>query len=235
MQHRRLRRDPRGDGRPAGHRPPARPSAARVPAQGRGARPARRRSARSPPDEERLRQAALDWSEQNPMLGIRGVRLAVMKPGLYAMQVRALLDAVRDRVAAGGTPIVEVMIPLTVSPAEMALARSWVVEAAEELGVTRRPADRHDDRDATRCARGRPDGEGRGLLQLRHQRPDADDLRVQPRRRRGQDDARSTSARACSPATRSTRSTSTGWASWSVRRCSVARAVKRRAGDRRVR
>ena len=49
------------------------------------------------------------------MLGIRGVRLAVMKPGLYAMQVRALLDAVRDRVAAGGKPIVEVMIPLTVS------------------------------------------------------------------------------------------------------------------------
>ena len=87
-------------------------------------------------DERRLRQAALDWSEQNPMLGIRGVRLAVMKPGLYAMQVRALLDAVRDRVAAGGRPIVEVMIPLTVSDDELALARSWVVEAAEELGIT---------------------------------------------------------------------------------------------------
>jgi pyruvate,orthophosphate dikinase len=87
-------------------------------------------------DERRLRQAALDWAEQNPMLGIRGVRLAVMKPGLYAMQVRALLDAVRDRVAAGGKPVVEVMIPLTVSEAELALARSWVVEAAEELGIT---------------------------------------------------------------------------------------------------
>ncbi len=87
-------------------------------------------------DERRLRQAALDWSEQNPMLGIRGVRLAVMKPGLYAMQVRALLDAVRDRVAAGGRPIVEVMIPLTVSGDELALARSWVVAAAEELGIT---------------------------------------------------------------------------------------------------
>ncbi|MCB0964024.1 MAG: pyruvate, phosphate dikinase, partial [Acidimicrobiales bacterium] len=51
--------------------------------------------------EERLRRAALDWSEENPMLGIRGVRLAVLKPGLYTMQVRALLDAVRDRVEAG--------------------------------------------------------------------------------------------------------------------------------------
>jgi pyruvate,orthophosphate dikinase len=87
-------------------------------------------------DERRLRQAALDWAEQNPMLGIRGVRLAVMKPGLYAMQVRALLDAVRDRVAAGGKPVVEVMIPLTVSEQELALARSWVVQAAEELGIT---------------------------------------------------------------------------------------------------
>jgi pyruvate,orthophosphate dikinase len=87
-------------------------------------------------DERRLRQAALDWSEQNPMLGIRGVRLAVMKPGLYAMQVRALLDAVRDRVALGGKPIVEVMIPLTVSDDELALARSWVVRAAEELDIT---------------------------------------------------------------------------------------------------
>ena len=86
--------------------------------------------------EKRLRRAAMDWAEANPMLGIRGVRLAVMKPGLYAMQVRALLDAVRDRVAAGGKPIVEVMIPLTVSQAELALARSWVVAAAEELDIT---------------------------------------------------------------------------------------------------
>jgi pyruvate,orthophosphate dikinase len=87
-------------------------------------------------EEQRLRAAAMDWAEANPMLGIRGVRLAVMRPGLYAMQVRALLDAVRDRVAAGGKPVVEVMIPLTVSRAELALARSWVVEAAEELGIT---------------------------------------------------------------------------------------------------
>ena len=88
------------------------------------------------PEEEALRAAASDWAESNPMLGIRGVRLAVIKPGLYAMQVRALLDAVRDREAAGGRPVVEVMIPLTVSREEMALARSWVIRAAEELGVT---------------------------------------------------------------------------------------------------
>ena len=87
-------------------------------------------------EEEKLRLAAMDWAEANPMLGIRGVRLAVMKPGLYAMQVRALLDAVRDRVDAGGKPVVEVMIPLTVSQQELALARSWVIEAAEDLQIT---------------------------------------------------------------------------------------------------
>lgn len=88
------------------------------------------------PEEDRLRRAVTEWDEANPMLGIRGVRLAVIKPGLYAMQVRALLDAVKDRVAAGGKPIVEVMIPLTISAAEMRLARSWVIAAAEEMNVT---------------------------------------------------------------------------------------------------
>ena len=77
-------------------------------------------------EEERLRRAASEWAEANPMIGIRGVRLAVMKPGLYAMQVRALLDAVSDRVTAGGRPMVEVMIPLTVSRAEVAFALSLI-------------------------------------------------------------------------------------------------------------
>jgi pyruvate, orthophosphate dikinase len=85
------------------------------------------------PEEERLLAAARSWHEQNPMLGTRGVRLAVVKPGLYTMQVRALLDAARERVAAGGHPIIEVMIPLTVSRAELALARSWVEDAIAEV------------------------------------------------------------------------------------------------------
>jgi pyruvate,orthophosphate dikinase len=81
-------------------------------------------------DEERaLYEAAQDWHEFNPMLGTRGVRLGVLKPGLYAMQVRALMEAALDRVAVGGRPIIEIMIPLTVGREEMALARSWVEEA----------------------------------------------------------------------------------------------------------
>jgi pyruvate,orthophosphate dikinase len=83
-------------------------------------------------EEERLFEAAKAWHEVNPMLGTRGVRLGVIKPGLYAMQVRALMEAAFDRVAAGGHPIVEIMIPLTVSREEMALARTWVEAAIAE-------------------------------------------------------------------------------------------------------
>ena len=86
-------------------------------------------------EEEQLFEAAKTWHEFNPMLGTRGVRLGVIKPGLYAMQVRALMEAAHDRVAAGGHPIVEIMIPLTVSREELALARSWVEGAIEAESV----------------------------------------------------------------------------------------------------
>jgi pyruvate,orthophosphate dikinase len=87
------------------------------------------------PEEADLLEAAEVWQEHNPMMGTRGVRLGVMKPGLYAMQVRALVDAARERVAAGDSPVIEIMIPLTISREELRLARSWVEGAlAEALG-----------------------------------------------------------------------------------------------------
>jgi pyruvate, orthophosphate dikinase len=84
------------------------------------------------PEEQRLYAAARSWHEFNPMLGTRGVRLGVIKPGLYAMQVRALMEAALQRVELGGHPLVEIMIPLTVNREELALARSWVEAAVEE-------------------------------------------------------------------------------------------------------
>ncbi|MGD0381234.1 MAG: pyruvate, phosphate dikinase [Acidimicrobiales bacterium] len=81
------------------------------------------------PEEQALFEAAKQWHEFNPMLGTRGVRLGVIKPGLYAMQVRALMEAAVQRVADGGKPVIEIMIPLTVTREELALARSWVQEA----------------------------------------------------------------------------------------------------------
>ena len=91
------------------------------------------------PEERRLYEAALSWQESNPMLGTRGVRLGVIKPGLYAMQVRALMEAARQRVADGGHPIVEIMIPLTVTRAELALARGWVEDALADVYKERAP------------------------------------------------------------------------------------------------
>ena len=90
-------------------------------------------------EERRLYEAAMTWHEVNPMLGTRGVRLGVIKPGLYAMQVRALMEAARQRVADGGHPIVEIMIPLTVTREELALARSWVEDAVADVNKERGP------------------------------------------------------------------------------------------------
>ena len=89
-------------------------------------------------EEDTLLRAAHEWSEVNPMLGTRGVRLGVIKPGLYAMQVRALMEAADDVAAKGYEPIVEIMIPLTVTKEELALARSWVEEVLADINS--RPA-----------------------------------------------------------------------------------------------
>ncbi len=143
--------------------------------------------------EKVMLAAAETWAEHNPMIGTRGVRLGVIKPGLYAMQARALLSAAAKLRELGKNPIVEIMIPLTVTREEMALARSWVA------GRSRRRArraeeeaehhDRHDDRDAAGSVARRRDRRGVGLLQFRHERPHAADVRIQPRRRREPDDA----------------------------------------------
>lgn len=91
--------------------------------------------------EKALLAAAESWAEHNPMIGTRGVRLGVIKPGLYAMQVRALLAAATKLRAAGGNPIVEIMIPLTVTREELALARSWVQDEIDlaYAGLKKKP------------------------------------------------------------------------------------------------
>jgi pyruvate, orthophosphate dikinase len=80
-----------------------------------------------------LLRAAEFWRESNPMLGTRGCRLGIIKPGLYRMQVRALLQAALTRKRAGGDPVVEIMIPLIVSEPELKLIEQWVREEAEAV------------------------------------------------------------------------------------------------------
>jgi pyruvate, orthophosphate dikinase len=85
------------------------------------------------PDELKLMKASEFWRESNPMLGTRGCRLGIIKPGLYRMQVRALMQAAVTRRAAGGNPVVEIMIPLIVSEPELKLLEVWTREEAEKV------------------------------------------------------------------------------------------------------
>ncbi|WIN00852.1 pyruvate, phosphate dikinase [Actinoplanes oblitus] len=62
--------------------------------------------------------------EANPMLGLRGVRLGLVVPGLFSMQVRAVAEAAAARVAAGGDPRPEIMVPLVGTVQELEIVRT---------------------------------------------------------------------------------------------------------------
>ena len=67
-------------------------------------------------------------AEHNPMLGERGIRLAVMREGVYRMQTRALLAAMADVRESGAHPHAAVMLPLVATAAELELVRGWVLD-----------------------------------------------------------------------------------------------------------
>ena len=72
--------------------------------------------------------------EANPMLGLRGVRLGLTIPGLFAMQIRAILSAFTAHKARGGTGSVEIMVPLIGDVRELRLVREEAEAIARELG-----------------------------------------------------------------------------------------------------
>jgi pyruvate,orthophosphate dikinase len=61
--------------------------------------------------------------ESNPMLGLRGVRLGILIPELYKMQVRALIHALLEVRKLGHDPKPEVMIPLVATQRELLYLR----------------------------------------------------------------------------------------------------------------
>jgi pyruvate,orthophosphate dikinase len=73
-------------------------------------------------------------SETNPMLGTRGVRLGVLHPEVYEMQVRAI---VRAALAVSEPPQVEIMIPLVAYEKELELMRELVERVRDEEGGER--------------------------------------------------------------------------------------------------
>ncbi|MDN0196681.1 putative PEP-binding protein [Streptomyces sp. S.PNR 29] len=81
--------------------------------------------------EAEHRAAAL--REANPMLGLRGVRLALLHERLYPAQAEALFAAWADVAATGVRPTLEVMIPLVSLPEELAAAAAYVRGAADAI------------------------------------------------------------------------------------------------------
>ncbi len=83
--------------------------------------------------DKKLLAAVRRLHEQNPMLGLRGVRLALVIPGLAQMQVRAIAHAAAQLKQAGKDPRPEVMIPLTATVQEMEISREQVEEVLKEV------------------------------------------------------------------------------------------------------
>jgi pyruvate,orthophosphate dikinase len=84
----------------------------------------------------RLLQAVHRLHEQNPMLGLRGVRLGLVVPGLFAMQARAALEAAAERIDAGGVPRVELMVPLVGAVQELDAIKHEIIEVARQVRST---------------------------------------------------------------------------------------------------
>ncbi len=90
----------------------------------------------------RLLRAVRRLHESNPMLGLRGVRLGLVVPGLFALQVRAIAEAACFRQRLGGDPRAEIMIPLVGSVHELELvtdeAAGVLADVASKHGCTLR-------------------------------------------------------------------------------------------------
>jgi pyruvate, orthophosphate dikinase len=91
-------------------------------------------------DADRTLLAAVEkLHESNPMLGLRGVRLGLLTPGLFALQVRAVGEAACDLIEAGKDPKIEIMVPLVGSVMELHLVRdeseAILAEIAADRGV----------------------------------------------------------------------------------------------------
>jgi pyruvate, orthophosphate dikinase len=85
------------------------------------------------PELERLLERVQDISEENPMLGTRGVRLGILYPEIYEMQVHAILRAAK---AAGEPPHPEIMIPLVDYEHEIELMRELVIRIGDQEGLS---------------------------------------------------------------------------------------------------
>jgi pyruvate,orthophosphate dikinase len=84
----------------------------------------------------RLLQAVHRLHEANPMLGLRGVRLGLVVPGLFIMQVKALAEAAAQVAKAGGVARIEIMVPLVGAVQELEIIRAQARAVLDEVRET---------------------------------------------------------------------------------------------------
>jgi pyruvate,orthophosphate dikinase len=89
-----------------------------------------------PGRDKTLLTAVRRMHEQNPMLGLRGVRLGLVIPGLFAMQVRAIAEAAAEVRKAGGDPKPEIMVPLVGAVQELETVRRETEAVLREVATT---------------------------------------------------------------------------------------------------
>ncbi|MCY4393274.1 MAG: pyruvate, phosphate dikinase [Chloroflexi bacterium] len=88
-------------------------------------------------EPQRVSQRVLALQEFNPMLGHRGVRLAITYPEIYEVQTRAIIEAACDLRAEGVDAQPEIMIPLVGAAEELALLRERVAAVADQITAER--------------------------------------------------------------------------------------------------
>jgi pyruvate,orthophosphate dikinase len=85
--------------------------------------------------DRKLLDAVRRLHEQNPMLGLRGVRLGLVIPGLFGMQVKAIAEAAAELTARGKNPRPEIMIPLVGAVQELEASREEAARVLGDVGV----------------------------------------------------------------------------------------------------
>jgi len=83
--------------------------------------------------DQKLLDAVRRLHEQNPMLGLRGVRLGLVVPGLFGMQVKAIAEAAAQLQAEGKSPKAEIMVPLVGAIQELEAIRDEALQILAEV------------------------------------------------------------------------------------------------------
>jgi pyruvate, orthophosphate dikinase len=84
--------------------------------------------------DRRLLATVRRIAEQNPMLGLRGVRLGLVIPGLIAMQATAIAEAAAGLLAEGLDPRPEIMVPLVATVTEIEAVRGHLTRVLDAIG-----------------------------------------------------------------------------------------------------